>query len=61
MRALTAEWAEKAENDFRTAIVVLEQIDDPIVDTASFHCQQRADFRHKRTHLHSKEIRTHPR
>jgi HEPN domain-containing protein len=43
MHELTAEWVEKAENDYRTAVVVLEEIAEPIVDTACFHCQQCAE------------------
>jgi HEPN domain-containing protein len=43
MNELAAEWVEKAENDYRTALVVLEQIDEPIADTACFHCQQCAE------------------
>jgi hypothetical protein len=39
MHELTAEWVEKAENDYRTAVVVLEEIAEPIVDTACFHSQ----------------------
>ena len=43
MHELTVEWVEKAENDYRTAVAVLEEIAEPIVDTASFHCQQCAE------------------
>jgi HEPN domain-containing protein len=43
MNELTLEWVEKAENDYRTAVIVLEETDQPIADTACFHCQQCAE------------------
>ncbi len=43
MNELTREWVDKAENDYRTALIVLEQIEEPITDTACFHSQQCAE------------------
>ena len=43
MHELTTEWVAKAENNYRTAVVILEEIAEPIVDTACFHCQQCAE------------------
>jgi HEPN domain-containing protein len=43
MKELTREWIRKAENDYRSALVLLQKIQEPIVDTACFHCQQSAE------------------
>jgi HEPN domain-containing protein len=43
MNELTAEWVEKAEDDFASADVLLHAGEFPIPDTACFHCQQSAE------------------
>jgi len=43
MNELTSEWINKAENDFLTARVVINQIAEPLPDIACFHCQQYAE------------------
>ena len=43
MREVTSEWISKAEGDYRSAEVLLNQIEPPEVDTACFHCQQCAE------------------
>ncbi|MGD8404743.1 MAG: HEPN domain-containing protein [Anaerolineales bacterium] len=43
MNELTAEWVEKAEEDFASADVLLHAGEFPIPDTACFHCQQSAE------------------
>jgi HEPN domain-containing protein len=43
MNELTAEWVEKAEQDFFSADVLLHAGEFPIPDTAYFHCQQCAE------------------
>jgi HEPN domain-containing protein len=43
MNELTAEWVEKAEQDFFSADVLLHAGEFPIPDTACFHCQQCAE------------------
>jgi HEPN domain-containing protein len=43
MREVTREWISKAEGDYRSARILLYQIDDPEVDTGCFHCQQCAE------------------
>ena len=43
MNEVTSEWAEKADNDFYSADVLLHSVDVPLIDTACFHCQQCAE------------------
>lgn len=43
MREVTKEWVYKAEGDYRSAEVLLYQIEVPEIDTACFHCQQCAE------------------
>src|SRR6266545_5056722 len=43
MREVTSEWISKAEGDYRSAEVLLYQIEIPEIDTACFHCQQCAE------------------
>lgn len=43
MREITKEWIFKAEGDYRSAEVLLYQIEIPEIDTACFHCQQCAE------------------
>lgn len=43
MREVTNEWVSKAEGDYRSAEVLLFQIEIPEIDTACFHCQQCAE------------------
>lgn len=43
MREVTKEWIVKAEGDYRSAEVLLYQIEVPEIDTACFHCQQCAE------------------
>lgn len=43
MRELAKEWVFKAEGDYRSAEVLLYQIEIPEIDTACFHCQQCAE------------------
>lgn len=43
MREVTSEWISKAEGDYRSAKVLLYQIETPEIDTACFHCQQCAE------------------
>ena len=43
MREVTNEWISKAEGDYRSADVLLHQIEIPEIDTACFHCQQCAE------------------
>ena len=43
MNELTAEWAQKAEQDFSSADVLLHAGEVPLPDTACFHCQQCAE------------------
>ena len=40
MREVTKEWIVKAEGDYRSAEILLYQIEVPEIDTACFHCQQ---------------------
>ncbi len=40
MNELAAEWIAKADNDFYSADLLLHSGNEPIVDTACFHCQQ---------------------
>jgi hypothetical protein len=39
MREITKEWVFKAEGDYRSAEVLLYQIEIPEIDTACFHCR----------------------
>lgn len=43
MREVTKEWVSKAEGDYRSAEVLLYQIEIPEIDTGCFHCQQSAE------------------
>jgi HEPN domain-containing protein len=43
MREVTNEWITKAEGDYRSAEVLLFQIENPEIDTGCFHCQQCAE------------------
>ena len=43
MREVASEWISKAEGDYRSAEVLLYQIEIPEIDTACFHCQQCAE------------------
>jgi len=43
MQALTAEWVEKAEGDFHTALREARARKNPNYDAACFHCQQCAE------------------
>ena len=43
MHALTAEWIEKAEGDFHTALREARTRKNPNYDAACFHCQQCAE------------------
>jgi len=43
MNAITREWVDKAEGDFRLAHLALEAVDDPIPEGACFHAQQCAE------------------
>ena len=43
MREITSEWVIKAEDDYRSAEVLLYEIETPVIDTACFHCQQCAE------------------
>ena len=43
MREVTKEWISKAEGDYRSADVLLHQIEIPEIDTTCFHCQQCAE------------------
>lgn len=43
MQELTAEWVEKAENDFTAADLLLHAGEVPISDAVCFHCQQCAE------------------
>ena len=43
MREITEEWVFKAEDDYRSAEALLYEIEEPVVDTACFHCQQTAE------------------
>ncbi len=43
MNELTAEWVQKAEQDFSSADVLLHAGEVPLPDTACFHCQQCAE------------------
>ena len=43
MNEVTKEWVIKADNDFYSADVLLHSGDEPIIDTACFHCQQCAE------------------
>jgi HEPN domain-containing protein len=43
MREIIKEWVFKAEGDYRSAEVLLFQIEIPEIDTACFHCQQCAE------------------
>lgn len=43
MNEVIEEWVTKAENDFRSADILLHSAELPIVDTACFHCQQSAE------------------
>ncbi len=43
MNELTSEWIVKAQNDFNSADILLYAGEFPIPDSASFHCQQRAE------------------
>jgi HEPN domain-containing protein len=43
MREVTREWISKAEGDYRSAEILLFQIENPEVDTGCFHCQQCAE------------------
>lgn len=43
MNELTAEWVQKAEQDFSSADVLLHAGETPLPDTACFHCQQCAE------------------
>ena len=40
MNELTKEWVGKAENDFYSADILLYTAENPIPDSAAFHCQQ---------------------
>ena len=42
MREVTSEWISKAEGDYRSAEVLLYQIESPEIDAGCFHCQQCA-------------------
>ncbi len=55
MNALTDEWVFKAEDDYRSAEALLYEIETPIADTASFHCQQCAE-KYLKAYLQEKEI-----
>lgn len=43
MNEVIEEWVTKAENDFRSADILLHSAELPILDTACFHCQQSAE------------------
>ena len=43
MREITSEWVLKAEDDYRSAEILLYEIETPVIDTACFHCQQCAE------------------
>ena len=43
MREITSEWIVKAEDDYRSAEILLYKIEKPVIDTACFHCQQCAE------------------
>src|SRR6266498_5336636 len=43
MREVTSEWISKAEGDYRSAEVLLYQIEIPEIDAGCFHCQQCAE------------------
>jgi HEPN domain-containing protein len=43
MREVTKEWVSKAEGDYRSADVLLHQLEIPEIDTTCFHCQQCAE------------------
>jgi HEPN domain-containing protein len=43
MNELAAEWVAKADNDFLSADLLLHSGNEPIADTACFHCQQCAE------------------
>ena len=55
MQELTHEWVSKAENDFAAADMTLHSSDAPIIDVASFHCQQCAE-KYLKAFLQEKEI-----
>jgi HEPN domain-containing protein len=40
MREITAEWVDKAENDFDVAQLARWRAEEPILDAVCFHCQQ---------------------
>lgn len=43
MKKETAAWVAKAESDYGTASLVLEQGEEHVVETVCFHCQQCAE------------------
>ncbi len=43
MREIAKEWIFKAEGDYRSAEILLYQVEIPEIDTACFHCQQCAE------------------
>jgi HEPN domain-containing protein len=43
MNEVTEEWVTKAENDFRSADILLHSADVAIAETACFHCQQSVE------------------
>lgn len=55
MQELTREWIAKAENDFAAADMTLHSGDVPIIDVASFHCQQCVE-KYPKAFLQEKEI-----
>lgn len=55
MQELTREWIAKAENDFAAADMTLHSGDVPIIDVASFHCQQCVE-KYLKAFLQEKEI-----
>ncbi len=43
MSEVTDEWVMKADSDFYSADILLHSADEPMIDTACFHCQQCAE------------------
>jgi HEPN domain-containing protein len=43
MREVTREWISKADGDYRSAEILLYQIENPEIDTGCFHSQQCAE------------------
>jgi HEPN domain-containing protein len=43
MNEVTDEWVMKADSDFHSADILLHSTDEPMIDTACFHCQQCAE------------------